>query len=68
MRVDPAKNFGTRECPGCATEVEANNNRCPICSYEFPNPPAPRRLFRIIASLALALVLAAILYALLFPR
>jgi hypothetical protein len=35
----------TRECPSCACEVESNNNRCPICGYEFPNPsPAQRNL------------------------
>ncbi|MFH0954282.1 MAG: zinc ribbon domain-containing protein [Verrucomicrobiota bacterium] len=38
MNVDHARGFGTRECPGCATEVPANNNRCPLCGYEFPHP------------------------------
>ena len=36
MTIDFKNNFGTRECPSCATEVPANNNRCPICGYEFP--------------------------------
>ena len=31
MRIDPHARFGTRECPGCAVEVAANENRCPIC-------------------------------------
>lgn len=24
------------ECPGCAVEVDAGNDVCPICGYEFP--------------------------------
>jgi RNA polymerase subunit RPABC4/transcription elongation factor Spt4 len=24
------------ECPGCAVEVDANEDICPICGYEFP--------------------------------
>jgi len=43
MRVDERKNFGRRECPGCACAVAANHNRCPICGYEFPHRPAGRR-------------------------
>jgi RNA polymerase subunit RPABC4/transcription elongation factor Spt4 len=26
----------TKECPGCAVEVDANAEVCPICGYEFP--------------------------------
>lgn len=26
----------TRECPGCAMEVDADAVLCPICEYEFP--------------------------------
>ena len=25
-----------RECPGCAMEVDAGAEVCPICGYEFP--------------------------------
>ena len=25
-----------RECPGCAVEVDADADLCPICGYEFP--------------------------------
>lgn len=25
-----------RECPGCAIEVDAGTEVCPICGYEFP--------------------------------
>jgi hypothetical protein len=45
MSIDVQKPFGTRECPSCATEVAANENRCPICGYEFPNRPLPHRTF-----------------------
>ena len=38
MKINPEASFGTRECPGCATEVAANHNRCPICGYVFPQP------------------------------
>jgi len=38
MNIDPEKEFPTRECPGCALEVPENNNRCPVCGYEFPHP------------------------------
>lgn len=38
MSIDPNKQFPSRECPGCAMEVNANENRCPICGYEFPQP------------------------------
>lgn len=29
----------TRECPGCAMEVDADAEACPICGYEFPRQP-----------------------------
>ncbi len=38
MKIDAGHDFGTRECPGCAMQVEANHNRCPVCGYEFPQP------------------------------
>jgi len=25
-----------KECPSCATEIDAESDICPICSYEFP--------------------------------
>jgi hypothetical protein len=28
------------ECPGCAVEVDANSDVCPICGYEFPKQSA----------------------------
>ena len=42
MRIDTGRDFGTRECPACAVEVAANENRCPICGYEFPGHPDSR--------------------------
>ena len=39
MKIDPNADFGTRDCPGCGVEVAANQNRCPICKYEFPALP-----------------------------
>lgn len=47
MKIDTNKDFGTRECPGCAMEVPANQNRCDICGYEFPHAsPTKQRLTR----------------------
>jgi hypothetical protein len=43
MKIDTDSAFGTRECPSCATEVPANNNRCPICGYEFLHGTAAQR-------------------------
>ena len=38
MKIESDRDFGTRECPSCAVEVAANQNRCPICGYDFPQP------------------------------
>jgi hypothetical protein len=58
MRIDTRRNFGTRECPSCATEVEANHNRCPICGYEFPvQPPARKATVWLVALILLILLL-----------
>ena len=29
----------TKECPGCALEVDADAEICPYCGYEFPKQP-----------------------------
>ena len=29
----------TKECPGCAMEIEEDARVCPICGYEFPRQP-----------------------------
>ena len=53
-----------RECPGCAVDVPANENRCPICGYEFPaRGPLHRNLLWIVA-LFLALLLIPLLLSL----
>jgi RNA polymerase subunit RPABC4/transcription elongation factor Spt4 len=26
----------TKECPGCAMDVDAKADVCPICEYDFP--------------------------------
>jgi len=58
MKIETQKSFGTRECPSCATEVPANNNRCPICGYVFTlTTPAQRNLKLVGAILMLALFL-----------
>jgi predicted amidophosphoribosyltransferase len=28
-----------KECPGCAVDVDKNEETCPICGYEFPKQP-----------------------------
>jgi RNA polymerase subunit RPABC4/transcription elongation factor Spt4 len=30
----------TKECPGCAIEVDRDAEVCPICGYEFPEESA----------------------------
>ncbi len=62
MRVDERCDHGTRECPSCACVVAANENRCPICGYEFPNRPVGQRRWLAAIGLTLAgLLLAAAL-------
>lgn len=59
MTIDPGKDFGTRECPGCATRVPANSNRCPLCGYDFPALPRRRKM---LTWLAAAILLAILLW------
>ena len=66
MKIDEQADFGTRECPSCAAEVAANNNRCPCCGYEFPNFGPARSGLRIWGSLALLLLFVAVTLAFLF--
>lgn len=63
MKVDLESDFGKRECPSCGIEVEANHNRCPICSYEFPNYGPARKGLKIWGSLILALLLLGLILA-----
>ena len=64
MRIDRHSRFGTRECPGCAVEVAANENRCPICGYEFPGRGPLQRNLLWIVLLFLALLLIPVFLAL----
>jgi hypothetical protein len=61
VRVQTDKNFGTRECPSCATEVGANHNRCPICGYDFPHPSPRQRGLRTGGALLMLAILAVLL-------
>lgn len=61
MRIDAHKDFGRRECPSCAVEVPANNNRCPICGYEFTHPTPARKYLNVWGALLLLAILLAIL-------
>lgn len=64
MKVDATKDFGLRECPSCATEVPANVNRCPICSYEFPHANPKQRGMKLWGALLMLLILALLLFGL----
>ena len=64
MKIDPQARFPTRECPGCAVTVPANENRCPICGYDFPVRGALRRNLWWLVPLMLALLLLPLLSAL----
>lgn len=49
MKIDPHVKYPIRECPGCAVEVPANENHCPICGYAFPGRgPLHRNLIWIV--------------------
>lgn len=63
MGIDPDRDFGTRECPSCACEVQANHNRCPICGYAFPQATPRQRGLRIGGALLMLAILAALLLA-----
>ena len=64
MRIDPHGKFPVRECPGCGMEVPSNENRCPICGYEFPVRGTLHRHLWWIALVLLALLLLPLLRAL----
>lgn len=66
MRLEASRDFGTRECPSCASEIPANNNRCPICKYHFPVANPRQRSMRFWGALImLGLLLAMLLIGLL---
>jgi len=60
MDIEHSRDFGTRECPSCSTEVAKNNNRCPICGYEFPvDPPGKKATVWLVATVLLILLIGA---------
>ena len=63
MRIDPQRDFGKRECPSCACEVEANHNHCPICGYAFPQASPVQKGMRIGGALLMLAILLALLLA-----
>jgi len=64
VKIDPQAKFPLRECPGCAVEVPANENRCPVCGYAFPGRGPLQRNLLWIVLLFLALLLIPLLRAL----
>ena len=63
MRIDVEKKFGTRECPSCATEVPENENRCPICRYEFLTPTPRQRGMKLWGAILMLALLAILIFA-----
>ena len=57
MGIDPHRTFPPRECPSCATEVAGNENRCPICAYEFPARPVVHRVWLAAIGITLIVIL-----------
>ena len=58
MNIIHQKSFEKRECPSCACLVLKNNNRCPICNYEFPNEMPMKRNVRIWGAILMILLFA----------
>ncbi len=57
MKIDTQKHFGARECPACATEVPANNNRCPICGHVFLQPTPVQRGMKVWGAILMLVLL-----------
>lgn len=57
-KIDPQRDFGRRECPSCACEVEVNHNHCPICGYAFPQASPAQKGMRIGGALLMLAILA----------
>jgi hypothetical protein len=57
MSIEVQTNFGKRECPSCACEVETNHNRCPICGYAFPHATSMQKGMRIGGALLMLAIL-----------
>lgn len=51
-----------KECPNCATDIDAGAPACPICKYDFPRRPAlPWKPVAVLVLLALLLPLLVVL-------
>ncbi len=61
MKIESDKDFGTRECPSCATDVEINHNRCPICGYEFPHPTPRQKHMKLWGAIIMLILLGLLL-------
>ncbi len=46
---------GKKECPNCAVGIPKQNQRCPVCGYEFPRPKSG--LFKLVAIILIILFL-----------
>lgn len=64
MKIDTQKSFGTRECPSCAMEVLANNNRCPICNYLFLQPTPVQRNVKLVGVIVMLILFLIVLFGL----
>ena len=64
MKVNAQKEFGNRECPSCATEVPANNNRCPICGYVFLQPTPTQRALKLIGAIVMLVLFLVLIFGL----
>jgi len=49
--------MANKECPSCAMQVKANEEVCPICSYEFAVTHRSYAIYIVVAILLLALFL-----------
>ncbi len=61
MKLEIDKSFRSRECPSSGCEIPVNNNRCPICNYEFPVPTHTQVGLRIGGALIMLALLAIML-------
>ena len=61
VKIEERREFEQRECPSCACEVAGNNNRCPICGYEFPHPSPTQWGMRLWGALIMLAILVGLL-------
>ena len=66
MKIEAQKSFEMRECPSCAMEVPANNNRCPICGYQFLQPTPTQRNLKLIGAIVMLTLFLVLIFGLRF--